>query len=148
MLTSIEQLLHHTSQSYSGWNHKKRGIKNYSKTHHADVIFIQETMMEVGKVIDFLSSFLNGWDFCQVDSFGKSRGVLTGWTKMVQVSNSKVTLEGIMLEGFIREYVKEIRLLNIYGPYNNRKPFWDQLRTEGILQHSNIIVGGDINLFF
>ena len=39
-----------------------------------------------------------------------------------------------------------IIILNLYGPYNNKIFFWENLRIEGLLWNSNFIVGGDLNL--
>lgn len=41
-----------------GGAQKQRANKNYLKIEKPDVIFLQETMMDSNKSIDFLSSFL------------------------------------------------------------------------------------------
>jgi hypothetical protein len=41
---------------------------------------------------------------------------------------------------------KQICLLNVYGPCNERKYFWDQVAVRGLLATKNLIVAGDLNL--
>ena len=37
-------------------------------------------------------------------------------------------------------------LYNVYGPYVNRKGFWEPLFSSGMLETRNVILGGDLNL--
>ena len=39
-----------------------------------------------------------------------------------------------------------LAILNCYGPYWNRKFFWDRLLIGGLLTTPNLILGGDLNL--
>lgn len=50
------------------------------------------------------------------------------------------------MEGHLRIIDKEINLLNIDGPYYYRKIFWEEIIDEGLLQHPNFIIGGDLNM--
>ena len=56
-----------------------------------------------------------------------------------------VSLFGIMLKGRYVFGVQELNILNCYGPYHHRIPFWSQIRAAGILQKSGLIIGGDLN---
>ena len=51
--------------------------------------------------MNFLSSFLIGWNFCGIDSIGKSRGIIMAWNESILVSNSKCSLAGILIEGVL-----------------------------------------------
>ena len=35
--------------------------------------------------------------------------------------------------------------MNIYGPYTNRKDFWEKFGGSGIIDFQNIIIVGDLN---
>jgi hypothetical protein len=38
-----------------------------------------------------------------------------------------------------------LKLINVYGPYVDRIPFWEGLGRSGVLEAPNIILGGDLN---
>jgi hypothetical protein len=42
----------------------------------------------------------------------------------------------------LREY---LHILNVYGPYQNIKPFWDNLFNKSFLKDHLVILGGDLN---
>jgi hypothetical protein len=56
-----------------------------------------------------------------------------------------LTPAGILLEGVVKQINKKLKLLNCYGPYAERQSFWDNLKKDGILKESNLILGGDLN---
>ena len=37
-------------------------------------------------------------------------------------------------------------ILNVYGPFYDRKKFWENLKDFGALEVQNLILGGDLNL--
>jgi hypothetical protein len=47
---------------------------------------------------------------------------------------------------FLLENNSQINLLNVYGPCSERKDFWEQVATRGLLASNNLIVAGDLNL--
>ena len=38
-----------------------------------------------------------------------------------------------------------MKLLNIYGPYNNRVDFWENLENTSLIRKENLIIRGDLN---
>lgn len=38
------------------------------------------------------------------------------------------------------------QILNVYGPYTRRKPFWEMVFANGILNDPHLILVGDLNL--
>ena len=44
-----------------------------------------------------------------------------------------------------KAYITIFKVLNIYGPYNERVPFWDSLRASQFLKKENVVIGGDLN---
>jgi hypothetical protein len=45
-------------------------------------------------------------------------------------------------EHFLNAY---FRVVNVYGPYAHKVPFWEGLSKSSALATSNIILGGDLN---
>ena len=56
------------------------------------------------------------------------------------------SMEGILLDGFVKSLNKLTKILNLYGPYSDRRYFWEQLKLEGFLNYPYLLVGGDLNL--
>jgi hypothetical protein len=48
---------------------------------------------------------------------------------------------------YSHEIGKEVIVLNVYGPYADRFPFWERFSNSIFLGHSHTIVRGDLNLF-
>jgi hypothetical protein len=38
-----------------------------------------------------------------------------------------------------------LNFINIYGPYSNQNPFWEDLLIAGVLSKPLTIIGGDLN---
>jgi len=38
-----------------------------------------------------------------------------------------------------------LRVINVYGPFHNRKIFWERLLDSNFIQSKNLILGGDLN---
>lgn len=36
--------------------------------------------------------------------------------------------------------------LNVYGPFHDRRPFWEDLLSDDVMDSQNMIIGGDFNL--
>ena len=49
------------------------------------------------------------------------------------------------MEGKLKGFSSMVCILNIYGPYSNRKLFWDQLVDSGLLLDLSLILAGDLN---
>jgi hypothetical protein len=52
---------------------------------------------------------------------------------------------GIFLSGHSLMDNRKISLLNVYGPCQDRKAFWDSVDATGILAHRDLIIAGDMN---
>jgi hypothetical protein len=52
---------------------------------------------------------------------------------------------GLVIVLHSQELGKEIIVLNLYGPYDERVLFWDKLFNMDIWNLHNIILGGDLN---
>ena len=58
---------------------KKLAVKRLIDLHSVDVLFIQETMIEGGVLVQDLEFMIHGWKFISVDAMGRSGGLIVGW---------------------------------------------------------------------
>ena len=80
------------------------------------------------------------------DSNGPLGGTITAWSPTLSlISVQKFdTVVGTELED--SETGKRFMILNVYGPFYDRKTFWERLARSGNLDIPNMILGGDLNL--
>lgn len=50
-----------------------------------------------------------------------------------------------MIQGRSKIEKNGFKLLNIYGPYINRRDYWENLRQQAFWKDDSLIVGGDLN---
>jgi hypothetical protein len=72
--------------------------------------------------------------------------LLTAWNPRKVDFKAYVTAAGILLEGQEKDLNKNMKLLNRYGPYSERRAFWETVKEEGLFNESNLVMGGDLNL--
>lgn len=53
---------------------------------------------------------------------------------------------GIQLDCRSKEPGRDFKVINLYGPYVERNPFWDMLIPQDSLASENVIKGEDLNL--
>jgi len=74
-----------------------------------------------------LEPWLKEWYFCVVDLVGQFGGLILGWSPRCKSLSS--TLFNSVME--VKLKLKDIRItllvLNIYGPYSNRIPYWQNV---------------------
>ena len=58
---------------------KKLPICRLVADQSVDILFLQETMGDGVLFAGNMEILLPGWNFCSVDTKGKSRGLLVGW---------------------------------------------------------------------
>jgi hypothetical protein len=86
-----------------------------------DLVMIEETMVVGVKVREVFSNFFPTWNFCAVDSKGLSGGLLSSWNPKNANLNTFLTPAGNLLEGFVKQINLNLKLLNCYGSYAERK---------------------------
>jgi exonuclease III len=125
---------------------KRPTLKRVISSKHPDVLLLQETLGEGEEVKSRLKSFLPGWEFETLDAMGRSGGLALGWnTQTIKVTNSWGMESGLGITILVPELGEEFHILNIYGPYQNRGPFWDTLFNKSFLKDHLVILGGDLN---
>jgi hypothetical protein len=109
------------------------------------VLFVQETMVCVTKARELFAKLLPNWFFCGTDSVGLSGGLLSSWNPRKANLNAFLTSAGILLEGYVKDLDRCMKLINCYGSYSDREAFWEAIKDEGILKEPNLVLGGDLN---
>ena len=125
---------------------KKSAFIRVLTLEHPDVILLQETL-GVGEMIqERLESWLPGWSFVTLDARGRSGGLAVGWNncrvKMINALGSEAVLG---VEVCSEELGMSLLVINVYGPYINRVPFWDSLLLNPLVSGDSVVLGGDLN---
>ena len=126
--------------------HKKSSIKRMIAFLHPQIILLQETMGPWDMVKEVLESWLPGWAFEVVDVVGRSGGLAIGWmTNQIRCENIWRFHAGMGIDVYSRDTDRVYFMINIYGPYQDRLPFWDRIFSMSWWNFPNLIVGGDLN---
>jgi len=125
---------------------KKSAFRRVLTLEHPDVIMLQETL-GVGDVIkDCLERWLPGWTFITLDVKGRSGGLAIGWRNSCLKMVSSWGMESVLcVEVLSADLGQTVKVVNIYGPYNNRAPFWEALFENPLLCGDSLVIGGDLN---
>ena len=75
-----------------------------------------------------------------------SGDLLTAWNLHKVKCRAFHTCTGLLVQVSIRGMSAPISILNVYGPYRDREPFWEKALHGGLLRILNLILGGDLNL--
>jgi len=124
---------------------KRPALRRVIDIDHPDVLLLQETLGEMGEVKSKLEGMLPGWVFVCLDVRGRSGGLATGWnTRSVKIENvwGMESVIGCSLSSL--DIGETFTLLNIYGPYQNRIPFWENIFSNDCFK-GPVIIGGDLN---
>lgn len=90
-------------------------------------------MMGVEDAMSYFLRIKSGWRVCALDALGLSGGTLSACNQEVVEFKAYRTVAGILLEGRLNGFSKFIRILNIYAPYQNRRSFWEHIKSIGLL---------------
>jgi len=125
---------------------KRPALKRVIDKENPDVVLLQETLGEVDVIKNKLEGMLPGWVFECLDVRGRSGGLATGWnSRTIKCGNVWGMESAIGCTLSSLGLGEEITLLNIYGPYQDRIPFWENLFSKACLKDSSVIIGGDLN---
>ena len=94
---------------------------------------------------NFLEISLKGWSFTRLHSNRNFEGIITGWRDNVIVTNSFFVCSGMLIEVFSKGVNKSFKVLNVYGPYEEKRCFWDRIFNSSMIQGSNLIIVGELN---
>lgn len=68
------------------------------------------------------------------------------WNSSFVVLNTSFLDAGIVLERKDKDLGKVFLILNLYGPYADRRTYWDSLIHQRVLREDNLILDGELNL--
>jgi hypothetical protein len=101
---------------------------------------------DANQVVPLLEKLFKGWNFMGLDSRGHLGGLAIGWhSKSIQVINSWGFESGLGIKVFVEDLGRYFLVLNVYGPSQDRVPFWDSLLNKSFLKVEDLIMGGDLN---
>ena len=125
---------------------KKAALRRIIFVDGPDIILLQETL-GVGTVVKArLEGWLPGWSFESLDARGRSSGLAVGWKDRTIKSQNLWGMESVLGLNFLSlELGETFNIFNIYGPYQDRIPFWDSLLGNSLLKSDSLILGGDMN---
>jgi exonuclease III len=107
-----------------------------------DVILIQEMMCSGEKAKEMFVPWIKNWSFCSINIKGHLGVLIIGWSSDCKALSSW-SIISIKLN--IKYINFSFTLVNVYGPYADRIPYWEDLKTAGAFNDPLIVVGGDMN---
>ena len=76
----------------------------------------------------------------------KSSGLAIGWvSNQIRCENIWGFQSRMGIDVYSRETDRAFTVINIYGPYQDRLPFWERLFNKTWWNNPGLIVGGDLN---
>eukprot|EP00253_Pinus_taeda_P024864 PITA_24864 len=86
------------------------------------------------------------WFMVATGANGLSGGLAALWDPNWIDAKAFKCCAGIMLSATVRGHAQCLNLLNVYAPYKNRTPFWDNFFASGILDMDSLLIAGDLNV--
>jgi hypothetical protein len=128
-----------------GGPHKSSAFRSLLARTSPDIILLQETLVDGLKARTFLSKYRPDWHTCSVNSLGSSGGLAAAWDPSMFDLQPFLSCAGLLLTGTCKWNSQSINLLNVYGPCQNRRTFWQQVESQGLLDLHNLVLAGDLN---
>jgi hypothetical protein len=99
---------------------------------HPYVILLQEMMWKGEEVIKVISPWLKYLAFIVVDAKVLSDGIPRGWSSAFKTLSTSSLISTIYVKLKHKDVDFSISVINIYDPYSDIIPFWEDLKDEGI----------------
>jgi hypothetical protein len=116
---------------------KQNSLRRLLNTISPSVILLQETLVSADKARSFILKLRPDWLSCAVSAVGTSGGLLASWDPNFFTFDPFLSIGGILLTGHSNEDKRELSILNVYGPCQNRKEFWASVEASGLLAKKN-----------
>jgi len=125
---------------------KKLALKRLYESSPVDIMLLQETLGLAESITAALSSIFPGWQFTAMDSTGRSGGLAIGFNPATIKALGSWGGPGFLgFDLFSADLGTTLRVINIYGPCQQRESFWNNLLGLSILSVEHLIIGGDLN---
>ena len=128
-----------------GGSLKFASMRNFLSKTQPNVFFLQETLVVGEKERNFMYMLKPKWMICVVSSVEKSGGILVSWDPNFFDLVLILGCGGIFLSGTSLADKRKVSFLNVYGPCQDRKNFWEKVDGRGLLDHGDLIMDGDVN---
>ena len=133
--------------SWVGEPSKKSSLQRLIDFNRPNVVLLQETLGLNEEVSCILETLLPGLQFVAVDVRDRSSGLALGWNlKSCRCDGVWSFSSGIGVDIFDAHLGKVLTILNIYGPFVKRVPYWNSLLKKDFVTNREVILGGDFYL--
>eukprot|EP00253_Pinus_taeda_P031439 PITA_31439 len=125
---------------------KKQTLKRLFEVELPDIILLQETLGSAESTTHALNSIAPRWHFIRLDAMGRSGGLAIGYNPYsIRMDSSWGGLGFLGADIFSKDLGLSLRIINIYGPCEQREGFWRTLLGRTLMNAENLILGGDLN---
>jgi len=109
-----------------------------------NIIFLQKTLVAMEKARNFMYILRPKWMICAVSFVGNYGGLLVSWDHNFFDLVPILSCGGIFLSSANLADKRKVSFLNVYGPCQDRKKFWEKVDGRGLLAHDDLIMAGDM----
>jgi len=102
-----------------------------------NLMFLQETLVAAKKARFFMNKIRPDWMVCVVSVVGTSGGLLVSWDPNHFDLVPFLSIGGIFLSQSSLLDNTKLSFLNVYGPCQERKAFWDSVEGSRLLNHKD-----------
>jgi len=102
-------------------------------------------MFDSYKSKDFFLKCFPLWDYVAIDATDLSEGLISGWNPLSVDLQDFHTFVGILMEGCLKGVSSTVKILNCFGPYQDRLSFWKLLEESDFIREEGLIIGGNLN---
>jgi exonuclease III len=124
---------------------KKLALKRLLLNLKPNILLIQEIMCSGESARETFRQWLKNWSFCTIDVNGMSGGLLSGWSQDFQALTLFSVCSSILVKLKHKNNDLAFSVVNIYGLYSDRAPFWEELSSACVFANPLLVVGGDSN---
>jgi len=125
---------------------KQLALKRLFEVELPDIILLQETLGSAESTSHALASVGARWLYITSDAMGRSGGLAFGYNPRTIRLDSSWGGHGFLGANiFSIELGLSLRIVNIYGPCQQREDYWRHLLSCNLLSLEHIIIGGDLN---
>ena len=107
-----------------------------------DILLVEEIMGKSLSLCGYLKALIIGWEFIENYSCINLGGFLSRWKEYFRLINS---FSSLLTEMEFQSLDKVFSILNIYGTYEGKVPFWSNIFNLPNPNATKYDYGGDIN---
>ena len=128
-----------------GGGPKKCALHRCFECVWSNILLIQETMLCGERAREIMSNLFPGWNMSSIDFVDLSGGLFSAWNPQVVKFNAYLSCSGIIFDDITQGISQNFQIFKCYGPYQNRRIFWDGIIQSAILEEPRLISARDLN---